>query len=144
MKNIFTTILLIISLSVVAQTNNDQLVDYFTNNGLSNAVKTTQHPAGEYHEGITYVAYQGPEEDPYIASYNHIKGEWSGPFKAGESVLPGPNARPGKIDNHGKPAMIIDDEGYIHLVFGGHGGTKELAQLANFRIMLNKSGFLTV
>ena len=49
-----------------------------------------------------------------------------GPFKAGESILPGPNAKPGKIDNHGKPAMIIDDEGYIHLVFGGHGGTKDL------------------
>lgn len=27
-----------------------------------------------------------------------------------------------KIDNHGKPALIVDGDGYIHLVFGGHGG----------------------
>jgi hypothetical protein len=26
-----------------------------------------------------------------------------------------------KVDNHGRPAMIIDAKGYIHLAFGGHG-----------------------
>jgi hypothetical protein len=31
-----------------------------------------------------------------------------------------------KIDNHGKPAMIIDDLGYIHIAFGGHGGTPDM------------------
>jgi hypothetical protein len=30
-----------------------------------------------------------------------------------------------KIDNHGKPAMLIDDAGYIHIAFGGHGGMKK-------------------
>ncbi len=95
-------------------------VDYFANNGLSNAVRTMQHPAGEYYKGITYVAYQGPLEDPYVAAYDHEKDKWSGPFKAGESIMGKDPER--KIDNHGKPAMIIDDAGYIHLVFGGHGG----------------------
>jgi hypothetical protein len=96
------------------------LVDYFADNGYGNAVRTMQHPAGEYHEGVTYVAYQGSLEDPYVAAYDHEKMQWSGPYKAGESVLgKNPDA---KIDNHGKPAMIIDDVGYIHLVFGGHGG----------------------
>ncbi|MBB4081025.1 hypothetical protein GGR28_003666 [Lewinella aquimaris] len=98
-------------------------VDYFADNGLSNTVKTMQHPAGEHHDGITYVCYQGPLEDPYVAAYDHDKKEWSGPYKAGESLLgKDPSA---KIDNHGKPAMIIDDAGYIHLVFGGHGGLPE-------------------
>ena len=95
-------------------------VDYFADNAYSNAVATVQHPAGEYYKGVTYVAYQGPLEDPYVAAYDHTIGRWSGPFKAGESIL---GKTPGaKIDNHGKPAMVIDDAGYIHLVFGGHGG----------------------
>jgi len=99
------------------------VVDYFTDNGLSNTVKTMQHPAGEYYKGVTYVSYQGPLEDPYVAAYRHVTGEWLGPFKAGISTL---GKTPGKkIDNHGKPAMMIDDLGYIHLIFGGHGGLPE-------------------
>jgi len=95
-------------------------VDYFTNNAYSNTVGTMQHPAGEYYDGVTYVAYQGPLEDPYVAAYDHAASEWSGPFKAGESIM---GKTPGrKIDNHGKPALIVDGEGYVHLVFGGHGG----------------------
>lgn len=54
---------------------NDE-VDYFTNNGFSGAVKTMQHPAGEYYKGVTYVAYQGPLEDPYVASYEHATAKW--------------------------------------------------------------------
>ena len=101
----------------------EKMVDYFTNNGWSAAVKTMQHPAGEYYKGITYVAFQGPKEDPYVAAYNHEKKQWAGPFKAGVSLMgKDPNY---KIDNHGKPAMIIDDAGYIHLMFGGHGGLPE-------------------
>lgn len=29
---------------------------------------------------------------------------------------------PGELDNHGKPALVVDRQGYIHLVFGSHGG----------------------
>jgi hypothetical protein len=95
-------------------------VDYFVDNGYGTPVAPIQHPAGEYYRGVTYVAYQGWLEDPYVVAYDHEEGQWLGPFKAGESVLgKDPNT---KIDNHGKPAMIIDDAGYIHLVFGGHGG----------------------
>ncbi|MCK4921680.1 MAG: BNR-4 repeat-containing protein [Bacteroidales bacterium] len=82
-----------------------------------------QHPAGEYYKGVTYVCFQGPLEDAWVAAYNHATNKWSGPFKAGVSKL---GKTPGdKIDNHGKPAMIIDNEGYIHIVFGGHGGMPE-------------------
>lgn len=95
-------------------------VDYFTDTGYGSPVATIQHPAGEYHEGVTYVAYQGLDEDPYVAAYDHDTEDWVGPYQAGISDL-GKNQQT-KIDNHGRPALIIDDAGYIHLVFGGHGG----------------------
>lgn len=104
-------------------TEENQMVDYFADNGFGNAVAVVQHPAGVYHKGITYVAYQGPLEDPYAASYNHTTKEWKGPFKAGISEMGKDPNRKKKIDNHGKPAILIDDAGYIHIAYGGHGGT---------------------
>jgi hypothetical protein len=62
-------------------------VDYFTDNAFSNTISTMQHPAGEHYKGVTYLAYQGPLEDPYVAAYDHTTGEWSGPFKAGTSEM---------------------------------------------------------
>jgi hypothetical protein len=103
---------------VMAET--DTQVEYFTDNAFSNTISTMQHPAGEHYKGVTYIAYQGPLEDPYVAAYDHTNGKWSGPFKAGVSEM---GKTPGaKIDNHGKPALVVDNEGYIHLFFGGHGG----------------------
>ena len=52
-----------------------ETVDYFTNNGFSNAISLMQHPAGEFSNNVTYVVWQGPSEDPYIASYDHEKKE---------------------------------------------------------------------
>jgi hypothetical protein len=101
------------------------LVDFFADNGFGNAVAVVQHPAGVYHKGITYVCYQGPLEDPYVASYNHKTKEWQGPFKAGVSEMGKDPDRKKKIDNHGKPSIIIDDAGYIHIAFGGHGGMRK-------------------
>ena len=110
-------------LSAKEVTDTGDTVDYFTNNGYSNTVGTMQHPSGEYYEGVTYVGYQGPLEDPYVAAYDHESGTWTGPFKAGESIMGKDPTH--KIDNHGKPALVVDAEGYIHLVFGGHGGLPE-------------------
>jgi hypothetical protein len=56
--------------------SNQQNVDYFADNGFGNAVAIVQHPAGVFHKGITYICYQGPLEDPYVASYNHKTKEW--------------------------------------------------------------------
>ena len=100
-----------------------EMVDYFADNAFGNPVAVVQHPAGVHDKGITYVAYQGPLEDPYVASYNHATGEWAGPCKAGVSEMGKDPDRTKKIDNHGKPTLIIDDAGYIHVFFGGHGGT---------------------
>lgn len=109
--------------SALAGSKKVKKVDHFAENGFGNAVAVIQHPAGQYHEGITYVTYQGELEDPYIAAYNHKTEEWTGPFKAGVSAMGKDPSR--KIDNHGKPTMIIDDAGYIHIFFGGHGGTHD-------------------
>jgi len=129
-------LLAVLSVGAMADPREDksQEVAYFANNAYSNTIGTMQHPSGEYFEGVTYVAYQGPLEDPWVAAYDHAAGEWSGPFKAGESIM---GKTPGaKIDNHGKPALVVDVEGYIHLVFGGHGGlpvhgTNELGNTHN-------------
>ncbi len=102
--------------------NSEKKVDYFADNGFGNTVAIVQHPSGVYHKGITYVAYQGPLEDPYVASYNHKTKEWKGPFQAGVSQMGKDPNRKKKIDNHGKPALLIDNAGYIHIAFGGHGG----------------------
>lgn len=101
------------------------LVDYFADNGFGNSVAVVQHPAGVYHKGVTYVCYQGPLEDPYVAAYNHKTRKWQGPFKAGVSEMGKDPNRKNQIDNHGKPSMIIDDAGYIHIAFGGHGGMRK-------------------
>lgn len=99
-------------------------VDYFADNGYSNPISTFQHPAGEHHQGVTYVAYQGPHEDAYVAAYEHATGNWTGPFLAGVSPMgiSPDQIDKSKVDNHGKPALIVDRRGYIHLAFGSHGG----------------------
>jgi hypothetical protein len=97
---------------------------YFAENGFGEGVAVVQHPAGEHINGVTYVSYQGANEDPYVAAYNHKTQLWSGPFQAGTSILGKDPTK--KIDSHGKPTMIIDDEGYIHIFYGGHGGDKAL------------------
>jgi len=53
-KTIATLLFLFNALLVLGQITNDEtLVDYFTDNGFSAAVKTMQHPAGEYYKGVT-------------------------------------------------------------------------------------------
>lgn len=106
------------------QGSNAKMVEYFADNGTGNPLAVVQHPAGEYHDGITYVSYQGPLEDPYVAAYNHKTKKWLGPFRAGTSDL-GRLPDRNKFDNHGKPTLLIDNEGYIHIFYGGHGGSKK-------------------
>ncbi|GMQ49456.1 BNR-4 repeat-containing protein [Vibrio sp. 10N] len=106
--------------------NKGEMADYFANNGFGNSLALVQAPAGIHEKGVTYLTYQGDLEDPYVVSYNHKTKEWQGPIKAGFSELGKDNywAPSGRaIDNHGKPTMIIDDLGYLHIFFGGHGGS---------------------
>ena len=105
-------------------------VDYFTDNGFDNSVSNLQHPCAEHADGKTFVAYQGPHEDPYVCAYDHATARWTGPFKAGVSALgddPQPTDRK-EVDNHGRPALLVDHAGYVHVVFGGHGGSPLLGR----------------
>lgn len=97
------------------------MVDYFSDNAFGNALALIQHPAGIHKNGITYVSYQGPKEDPLVAAYNHKTKTWQGPYQAGISDLGKKSTKKFRIDNHGKPTMLIDDLGYIHIFYGGHG-----------------------
>ena len=100
-------------------------VDFFADNGFGKPVSTMQHPCAEFYQGVTYIAYQGPHEDPYVCAYHHATRKWAGPVKAGTSQL-GKSTDPtdsDEVDNHGRPALIVDGTGYIHLIFGGHGGS---------------------
>lgn len=132
-KSIFIAIILIIfavlsnqsTAQITSKSDQTVQVDYFADNGYGNAVAVVQHPAGIYHKGITYLCYQGPKEDPYVASYNHQTKEWKGPYKAGISEMGKDPTRKKRIDNHGKPSIMIDNAGYIHIAFGGHGGMKK-------------------
>jgi len=121
-------LLVLISSAALTHTSVSQTVDYFTDNGFANAISSLQHPTSEFFEGYTYIAYQGTNQDAYICAYNHITHKWIGPFLAGLSPMrsksiPLDNS---KVDNHGKPAMFIDTKGYIHLVYGAHGGNSLL------------------
>jgi hypothetical protein len=89
-----------------------------------------QHPAAEYFNGVTYVTYQGPHEDPYVAAYVHATGKWIGPVQAGVNPMgKSPDqVDPGELDNHGRPALVVDRQGFIHLIFGGHGGDPSLGR----------------
>ena len=121
-----TTMLLagVAPISVRAGAKSNDPSKHFAGNGFGEGVAVVQHPAGEFHMGKTYVSYQGPLEDPYVASYDHESGTWEGPYQAGVSQLGKGPEFANKIDSHGKPTMLIDDAGYIHIFYGGHGGSK--------------------
>jgi len=99
--------------------------DYFTYDGFFSPVKTMQHPSSEYYNGVTYIAYQGKHEDAYICAYNHNQEKWYGPYRAGVSLL---GDEFPEIDNHGRPTLVVSNDGYIHLFYGGHGGLKEFGE----------------
>ena len=123
-RPLFFCLALILNACAFDSATQTETTPYFAENGFGEGVAVVQHPAGEYVNGVTYVSYQGANEDPYVAAYDHKNQKWLGPFKAGTSILGKDPSK--KIDSHGKPTMIIDDEGYIHIFYGGHGGVKDL------------------
>jgi hypothetical protein len=114
MKNRYLKLILIVGTLLFSCQPKQETVYYLTNNGFGNSVYGN---SGEFFKGVTYVAYQGPGEDPYVAAYDHAREKWIGLYKAGTSLL-GPRGKK-KIDNHGKPTLVVDGEGYIHLILGG-------------------------
>lgn len=62
----------------------------------------------------TYLAYLGLERDMYVTYVDHLTGVVATPVEVGAYPLP-------DNDNHGAPTLAIDHDGFIHVVWGGHG-----------------------
>lgn len=81
-------------------------------------LSSANYPAAVNYNGRTYVVWNGEVSspitpDPYITYYNPITGVWATSVKIADGPL---------IDDyHGAPIIIIDDNDYIHIFYGGHG-----------------------
>lgn len=89
-------------------------VPFFAENASNEAILSEMalHPASIKRGTVTYIAYQGPGYDPYVASYDDATGTWDGPYRAGENPL--------LLDAHGAPAIFFDAQGRLHVIFGSH------------------------
>jgi len=91
---------------------------HFAEDGAISAIHGLISPQAWYHEGRTYVAYQGDMNAPRVTYYEHegeYRGQWGPIVTAGENPL-------GDGDTHGAPSMVVDKHGYIYVFFGSHGG----------------------
>lgn len=122
MRTLYCIALIFFSVLFISCQTEQEKVNYFANNAFGNPIVGN---TAEYYKGVTYIAYQGENLDPYVAAYDHNKDLWTGPYRAGTNLL---GLKKGKIDSHGKPTLVVDSEGFIHLVFGGHGGTPDLGK----------------
>lgn len=77
---------------------------------------TINRARGVFHEGKTYVVFQGPSSDPRIMAFDHGANSWSPDHLVGVSSIK-------DTDDHGNPGMCIDDNEKIHVIYGGHGLT---------------------
>jgi len=91
---------------------NDELGDYSFRN------------AAQHYNGITYITYQGDDDDPYIITYNPETDEFSIPVKVGINPL-------ANGDDHGQPAILVDNGGYIHIFYGSHTSQQKYARSTN-------------
>jgi BNR repeat-containing family member len=73
------------------------------------------YPHAEHRNGVTYIAFQHHSMDPYVMAYDHAANRWSDAHRAGTSAI-------ADDDSHGNPALWLDAEGRIHLIYGCHGG----------------------
>ncbi len=88
---------------------------FFVKDAPKNAVlgQMANQPQAVRAGSYTYVAYQGISYDPYVVRRNNASGVWGMQVRAGTNPLP-------VDDNHGAPALLIDNEGYVHVFFGSH------------------------
>jgi len=100
-------------------------IEYFADNLDSSSTYGVQNwPNAIYYSGSYYFLWQYKQDttdpyecDPFITTYNPSATKWATPVWIGSNRL--------DDDSHGAPGMIIDDDGYIHVVFGTHGEATE-------------------
>jgi len=89
--------------------------DYFiAEGGLECTTHDLHQQAAQHYNNVTYIAYLGPKADAYIMAYNHSSGEWSDSVKVDDH-------HPANLaDDHGAPSLLVDKDGYIHVVSTAH------------------------
>ncbi len=87
---------------------------YFAPNLPENGIfgQMVDQPQAVHHGNVTYVAYQGPGLDPYIAAYHWDTKTWEGPVKAAVNAQ--------TTDAHGSPSIFVDVNDYVHIFYGPH------------------------
>ena len=86
--------------------------DYFIDDGAIMGWYYYCYPNSFYYNNRTYCAYQGEGFYVYMIYYDHENKTWSPSYYVGETQLTN--------DDHGAPAMWIDNDGYIHVIYGAH------------------------
>jgi hypothetical protein len=98
--------------------------EYFTNDAVSFPWGHTNTPSSFYdvETDRTYVVFQGDltpggmKLDPHICYYDHRTATWSGIYWIATNPL---NDWHGG-DIHGPPCLWVDNDGYIHVLYGSH------------------------
>lgn len=91
--------------------------------GQSQPLNGASSPSAYYYNGRTYVTWQGQNLDPYVAYYTNATGKWTGPVRVG--------ANPLTRDDHGPPAILVDNNGCIHITYGSHNSAQKYARSTN-------------
>jgi hypothetical protein len=102
-------------------TSNEDPTEYFTDDSVDIAFYTHNYPSAYYFNDRTYVVFQGDLSDSHsldshITYYDHENDTWSGIYYVGQNYCPLREEQ----DNHGAPALWVDNQGYIHVVYGSH------------------------
>jgi len=96
----------------------------FAENGLADPLYPAVYPSAVYHNGATYIVWQGDTGyDPYIIKYNHSTDTFSDPVKVGANPLSG--------DSHGAPVVMVDNQSYIHVFYGAHASALKYSKSDN-------------
>jgi len=69
-------------------------------------------PVGFYHNNKTFIVFEGNNADIYAIVYFHENKSWSDPVYVADN--------PPVADFHGTPAMVRDNNGYLHVFYGAH------------------------
>lgn len=100
------------------------VLSYFQDTLAGYSMNSSNNFPADYYNGKTYIVYQGYDDDPYITHYDHTAKIWAEPVRIGTNPL-------SNGDGHGVPCILVDNTGYIHCLWGAHGGTVNYSKSTN-------------
>lgn len=103
--------------SILYYTPISSVPGYFASNASAEAFLIVNQPSAYYVSSVnkTFVTYAGTDLSAYAAYYDHTLSAWSEIYLVGTSSS-------ALRDSHGSPTMLVDSSGYIHIMYGTHGG----------------------